>query len=382
MTTSNSARLDLNRFLLDLCSDAALREEWAKLLDDPSGGEAATVPFLRQLVRERILDRIAARAAYLIASGELDPSALKEVLPPRPLRARREAALGASQELPPTLEPGDVVGRSVVESLLCAGPNGALYRATHAGLVSPVVVKVAAPGRPTDQLRNEARVLAEVAHRNVVRLWDAGTHAGFPFLAVEYLPNGSLKDELASRGPLAPGRVIQAACEAVRGLQAARTAGFVHGDVKPGNLLVAADGTVKVADFGTARRVNSAGAVPVDVIDGSWPYLAPERFGSFWDHRVDVYSLGLTIYGLLTGAQPVAARTPHECLKAHRELSLEPLHWTVPGLTRSASALFLKMAARDPADRPPSYDDLLAELSRLRDEPASETEPDSEGVAT
>ncbi len=371
----------MKRVLLDLCVDAEFRAESARLLEDSEGWRVAAVPFLERLVNARILDRIAARVAYLITTGEFDPRDLKEVLPQRLLRARPVNEADADQpfERPPALEAGQLVGRSVIENLLCSGPHGALYRATHIGLCCPVVVKVASLGRPAEQLRTESVALSEIAHRNVVRLWDAGTHGQFPYITTEYIERGSLKEELARRGSLEPDRVLRLASDAARGLRAALELGFVHCDVKPGNLLLGSDDTCKVADFGTACR--APGTASGDAITGSWPYVAPERFGEVWDHRVDIYALGLTIYCLLTGSPPVAAHTPRECLRLHRELSLEPLHWTVPRVSRAASALFLRMAARDPEKRPATYDELLAELSRVRNEPADASDPHSEGCA-
>jgi serine/threonine protein kinase len=381
LTPRNSAPPSLRTLLLELCSTPEYREELVRLLDESQGEPASTVPILQRLVRDRLLDRIAARAAYLIAAGELDPRDLKEVLPRRPLCARptQDQTADTPPGRIPFLEPGQVLGRSMIESVLLSGPHATLYHATHVGIGCPVVVKVAGSCRGSEQLRSETRILTEIAHPNVVRMWDAGRHLEFPFLAIESMPKGSLRDVVLRGGPLPPNEVIRVACDAVRGLQAARAAGYVHGDVKPGNLLVASSGTVKVADFGTAQRVNAEGLVPVDVVSGSWSFLAPERFGNFWDHRVDIYSLGLTIYFLLTGVHSVTARTPRECLLAHRDLNLEPLHWTVSGVSRAASAVFLRMTARDPANRPSNYDELLAELSRLREAPAGDRDTDSEG---
>jgi serine/threonine-protein kinase len=168
--------------------------------------------------------------------------------------------------------------------------------------------------------------------------------------------------------------VFRIARETVRGLRAAFRAGYTHGDVKPGNLLLGADGAVRVADFGLARPV---GAAPsgLDRIDGSWPYLAPERFEGGGDHRADVYALGLTLYHLLSGTPPVGGATPAECRARHRSLALEPLHWWLPDVSRAASALVLRMAARNPDDRPADYDALLAELLRLSPRPAADPTP-------
>ena len=381
--TRDCGRVQIPRALLNRLSVAGFADELNRLLSDPNEGEGpdATVVFLQRLVRARVLDRVAARAAYLTTAGRLDPRDLKEVLPHWHLSGQCQGVelLEQSDERPPALAAGDPIGRSVIEGLLCSSRHGDVYRATHSGLGCPVVVKIAVQGQAADQLRTEVVALAEIAHRNVVRLWDTGTFGGFPFLATQHHAPGSLKDELARRGRIQPRPALRMACDAARGLRATLAAGFVHGDVKPGNLLLDSDGTVKVADFGLARRVGCEEAVASDRVDGSWPYLAPERFGGFGDHRADVYALGLTVYHLLTGVPPVAARTHREGLRAHRELSLEPLHWSVPGVSRAASSLLLKMVARDPADRPANYDELVADVCRASDEAADSHAHESEG---
>jgi serine/threonine-protein kinase len=231
-----------------------------------------------------------------------------------------------------------------------------------------VVVKVAAAGRATEQLHTETAVLSAVLHRNVVRLWDAGTVGSLPFLVTEFL-TGSGQDLLRREGRLAPDRGFRMARDFARGLRGALRAGFTHGDVKPGNLLIDSQDRGKVADFGLARRIGEAECRPLEPLAGTWQYAAPERFAGYADHRADIYSLALTLYHLLTGVPPVAGRTHRECLRAHRELVLEPLHWQLPGVPREASALLLRMASRDPDRRPNDYDEVIERLGRLEARP-------------
>lgn len=253
------------------------------------------------------------------------------------------------------------VGPCVIESALHLGPHARVYAATHVALNRPVVVKLARTRYASEQLAVEAGALAQVAHPNVVRLWDSGRHGPFPFLVLERL--GESLAVVSARGRMKPRRALRRVCDAVRGLRAAFRVGCIHGDVKPSNLLLTANGVVKVADFGLARAPD---APPADTVAGSWPYLAPERFDGGGDHRADIYALGLTLYQLLSGRPPVAATTFEACRAAHRNLNLEPLHWWLPGVSRATSALVLKMAARDPDARFANHDELLAELARLR----------------
>jgi hypothetical protein len=326
----------------------------------------STAALLQRLVRARVLDRVSARAAYLASIGEFDPRDLKQLVPAPVVRAplavaADRAAVGPAAG-PAALPPGTAVGRFVVGPPLHAGPHGTVYSARHGESGLPAAVKVAAAGPAAEQLAAEGAALAAVAHPNVVRLWDTGRVGGSPYVVLERL-GASLRGAVA-RGPVRPARAFRFARDTVRGLRAAYRAGWTHGDVKPGNLLRGADGRVRVADFGLARPVG-AGPSGSDRIVGSWPYLAPERFEGGGDHRADVYALGLTLYHLLAGRTPVPGVTPEECRKGHRALALEPLHWWLPDVSRAASALVLKMAAREADDRPGDYDTLLADLIRL-----------------
>jgi serine/threonine-protein kinase len=329
----------------------------------PTGGSVESgLALLERLVLDRVLNRIAARAAYLAAAGAFEARDLKQLVPPQPVRARPTPGPTAAAPAPAAagLPPGATIGRWTVAEVIHRGPQATIYGAVHPELGVPVAVKLPATAAAAAQLTVEAEVLARVAHPNVVRLWDAGRHGASPFVVLERL-GGSLSALLA-RGRVNPARALRFGRRAARGLRAAFRAGYTHGDVKPGNLLRAADDTLRVADFGLARPV---GASPPagEWVSGSWPYLAPERFEGAGDHRADIYALGLTLYHLLSGRPPVEGGTPAACLARHRALALEPLHWWLPDVSRGASALILRMAARNPDDRPGDYDELLSELA-------------------
>src|SRR5512132_3538058 len=135
----------------------------------------------------------------------------------------------------------------------------------------------------------EARLAGRLSHPNVVRVYDAGEADGRPFIVMEYVPGTSL----AEAGRLAPGRVVELGVQACAGLQHAHDAGLVHRDVKPQNLLVRGDGTLKISDFGIARAAEATQITAAGTILGTAGYLAPEQAaGEEASAAADVYGLG------------------------------------------------------------------------------------------
>ncbi|MEQ1571123.1 MAG: serine/threonine-protein kinase, partial [Myxococcota bacterium] len=157
-----------------------------------------------------------------------------------------------------------------------------------------------------ERLRTEARALAALDHPRVVRVYDTGTADDRDFLVMEYLERGSLADRLTAEGPLAPAEAVAVSLQVLDGLEAAHHAGIVHRDVKPGNVLVRADGTVALCDFGIARTADG-GDTRTGVALGSIGFMAPEqrvdarRAGP----QADLYGVACTLFNLLTGDTPV-----------------------------------------------------------------------------
>lgn len=333
----------------------------AELTSSSEALEQTPEPLLDRLVRSRILDRIAARALWLVAQGQLDTRDLKQLLPTRRPRARRPLA-GHPPAVVAVPKPGTQLGKYVLTSLCGTGGGGAVYRAFHPHLGIPVAVKWAARGEPALRLQHEAAVLARIQHRNVVRLWDADHADAGSYLVLEFVGR-NLREVLARRGRFEPTAAFRVARHMVAALRATFRSGFLHGDVKPANILVSRERIYKLSDFGLARRHTQVDE-HADRLSGSWAYLAPEAFDGTRDHRSDIYSLGLTLHHLLAGQPAIGSANYDDCLRAHRTLSLEPLHWTVPGVSRAMSTLILRMTARHPDDRPADYEELLAELRR------------------
>ena len=312
-----------------------------------SANPVAAVP---SLVAAGVLDRVSARAVGRVLAGSLDERDLKQVLDLPALRTRIDRPTREEQPpAPPLPLPLDsTFGRYTIRGLLGRGASGHVYLSVHPDLGVPVALKVSADAAP---LRAEAAVLARVTHRNVVRVWDVERAGRLTALVLESVAGGSLGRALAAGEPLPAATVLRAARDVLSALRAAHAAGVVHGDVKPANVLGSAADGFKLADFGTARRpagVCSSGGW----IRGTWPYAAPECFDGRGGPASDVYSLGLTLRHAATGRPDVTAATFAECRAAHAALTLDPLHWTVPGIGRRASDLIRRMTDPDPAGRP------------------------------
>ena len=254
-------------------------------------------------------------------------------------------------------------GRYELAERVGAGGFSEVWRATDLVLARPVAVKLPYPGFTQDdealaRFRAEARNAGRLSHENVARVYDYGEPdpPNPPFLVLELI-DGPPLSVLLRDGPLAPGRVARLLAQAATGLAAAHQAGLIHRDIKPGNLLIAPGGTVKITDFGISYAAGSAPLTGTGLVYGTPAYLAPERAtGASATAAGDLYSLGIVGYQCLTGELPFTGN-PLQLALAHRELPLPPLPGSVPA---GLAALILALTAKDPAARPGS----AAEVAR------------------
>ncbi|HEY0530518.1 MAG TPA: diguanylate cyclase [Actinoplanes sp.] len=214
--------------------------------------------------------------------------------------------------------------------------------------------------------QREAALLACVNDPGVARVHAAGRYDDAPALVLEYLPGGSLADQLA-RGPLAPERVVELASRLARALAAAHRVGLVHRDVKPGNIMTDPD---KLIDFGLAQL---GGAKPAeDEAVGTFLYASPEQSGMLKrpvDARSDLYSLGVVLFECLTGRLPFEASDVGELLRLHLTAPVPEPASLRPGLDPALCATVMRLLAKDPDDR---YQDAAALLADLRECPGGE----------
>ena len=263
-----------------------------------------------------------------------------------------------------------LAGRYRLGDRIATGGMGEVWRAVDLVLDRPVAVKLlreeyAQHPETLARFRAEARHTAALSHPGIAQVYDyddAGPGQP-PFLVME-LVNGPPLTQLLARGPLDPARALDVVAQAATALGAAHAAGLVHRDIKPGNLLVAPDGTVKITDFGIAHAAGSAPLTRTGTMIGTPAYLAPERVaGAPAGPASDLYSLGIVAYECLAGALPFAG-TPMEVALAHQYQSLPPLPAAVPP---QVAGLVAELTARDPALRPRSAGEVAARAGQLRD---------------
>ena len=201
-------------------------------------------------------------------------------------------------------------GRYRVATKIATGGTSTVYRGLDTRLDRPVALKVMDSRYAGDQqfltrFQLEARAVARLKDPGLVAVYDQGLDARHPFLVMELVEGGTLRELLAERGPMPPHAVAAVLRPVLGGLAAAHRAGLVHRDVKPENVLISDEGEVKIADFGLVRAVAEAGITSTSVILGTAAYLSPEqvRDGNA-SPRSDVYAIGIVAYELLTGQTP------------------------------------------------------------------------------
>jgi eukaryotic-like serine/threonine-protein kinase len=257
-------------------------------------------------------------------------------------------------------------GRYRLERPLGHGGMASVFLARDTELDRAVALKLLAENLGGDEnvrrrFVREARLAARLSHPNVVSVFDAGEDDGRPYIVMEYVDGENLTELLARRG-----RVL--ALQAAQGLAHAHAAGLVHRDVKPQNLILGGDGTLKIADFGIARAAETTALTQAGTVLGTAAYLSPEQaLGEEVTPATDVYSLGVVLYELLTGRPPFQVETLDD-LAQRPDLEVVPVRELAPEVPRDLEDVVMHCLARNPAYRPRDGSALAAELAN--DEPA------------
>ncbi len=284
----------------------------------------------------------------------------------------------ATEDDEPPLAPGTILAeRYRIHDLVGRGGMGAVYRAEHLALGNTVAVKVlrASHGAHADIVRRfqrEAVAASQIRHPGIVEVTDFGqTPDGRFYLAMELVDGETLARRLARLGPLVPAEAVSLVRALARALGAAHARGIYHRDIKPENVLLARDGSVKLADFGIARLAEGprdARETAAGLIFGTPHYMSPEQAaGQRQDGRSDVYALGVLLFELLTGAPPYLGASATHVLAAHLlspvpRLPPQGPHGAIP---RTLADLVARMMAKTAAERPATMAEVEAALDAV-----------------
>ncbi len=298
------------------------------------------------------------------------------------------------RKLHPQMTPKNLLGEYKLLSKLGQGGMGTVYKAQHTKLGKTVAIKVLSKANLANpeaisRFDREMKAIGQLDHPNIVQSHDAREIAGTRFLVMDFVDGKDLGAVVKERGALPVAEAVDYVLQAARGLQYAHEQGVVHRDIKPGNLLLDKKGTVKILDMGLARIGGSAEGEDKERLTatgqmmGTLDYMAPEQAldTHHADARADIYSLGCTLYRLLTGESPYKADTPMNTLVAHQRAPVPSLRKARPDVPRELDAAFRKMVAKKPEDRQQSMAEVIADLQKCMGSMATATPVGEESAA-
>jgi eukaryotic-like serine/threonine-protein kinase len=276
-----------------------------------------------------------------------------------------------------------VGGRYRIERSLGLGGMATVHLARDEELGREVAIKRLSEALSGDEIfrerfMREARTAAGLSHPNIVGVFDVGEEDGIPYIVMECVEGRTLAELLAENGTVDPDRTVDLVLQACAGLEHAHAAGLVHRDIKPQNLLVREDDTLKIVDFGIARPVDGTQLTLAGTILGTAAYLAPEQaLGERVTAAADLYSLGAVTYELLSGRPPYEFDSLAELPVKQREGPPPP----IDGIAEELQDVVRRCLAPNPANRPASAARLAHELAQASSETPTESRPAAEVTA-
>ena len=288
---------------------------------------------------------------------------------------------------------GLVLGNYVLLDKIGAGGMGQVFKAQHGRMKRMVALKVLPAAamkseQSVQRFQREVEAAAKLLHPNIVTAFDADEANGVHFLVMEQVDGSDLSHIVNEHGPLPVDTAVDCIIQAARGLEYAHSEGVIHRDIKPANVLIDKKGTVKILDMGLAR-VFEAEDTPEDRLTdsgqvmGTCDYMAPEQAEDTRtaDHRADIYSLGCTLYRIVTGNKPYEGGSLIQILMAHRAAPIPSLGEERPDVPASLEATYQKMMAKTPENRYQSMTEVISDLeacvAKQRQPVTSEASSDS-----
>lgn len=300
------------------------------------------------------------------------------------LESHEEAERDTRLEAPlhsPADRPLDRIGPYVLEERIGSGGMGEVYRALDTRLQRVVALKILLPefqgnAEFVQRFRREARAVSALDHPNICRLYDIGEHQGRPYLTMELIQGKTLRQRM-QEGPIPVDEILEIGAQVASALTEAHSRGFLHRDIKPGNIFLTASGQVKVVDFGLAKCFTGSSDLSVSLtnsrsIPGTPSYMSPEQaLAETLDVRSDIFSLGAVLYEMATRMMPFTGASPAHVLD--QVLNATPPLPSVlnPNISRELDRILMRALAKRREDRFGSAAEVQEELNRLL-QPASE----------
>lgn len=263
----------------------------------------------------------------------------------------------------------DIANRYTIISCIGQGGMADVYKAFDTILNRVVAVKVLRSKLSDDPMtlvrfQREAYAASKLSHPNIIDIYDVGEYDGLHYIVMEFIRGRTLKELVAQRGSLDVREAVSIMKQLTSAVKAAHNSNIIHRDIKPQNVLVKDDGTVKITDFGIAVANDSVQLTWNNAVMGSAHYLAPETAqGHEPGPGIDIYSLGIVFYELLTGDVPFKGKTPTEIALQHLRKPLPGVRSYNPDIPQSVENIVLRAAAKDPEERYQSAEEMEADLA-------------------
>ena len=262
--------------------------------------------------------------------------------------------------------------RYEITELIGVGGMADVYKAVDLMENKVVAVKILKPEFSNNEeflrrFRNESKAIALLSHPNIVKIYDVGLKDEIQFIVMEYIDGITLKEFIDQQGVLKWEDALHFTTQILRALQHAHDKGIVHRDIKPQNIMLFSDGTIKVMDFGIARFSRVDGKTVSDKTIGSVHYISPEQAGGdLTDERSDIYSVGIMLYEMLTGVKPFDGDNPVAIALQHMEKDATPPRDVMPSIPEALEEIVLHAMEREPAKRYQSAAEMIKDIDKFK----------------
>jgi serine/threonine protein kinase len=265
----------------------------------------------------------------------------------------------------------DVIGKYKITSILGKGATAYVYKAFQESINIEVALKVLSPElflkNPIIQtiFFDEAQILAKMSHPNIIRLIDANKVSDYAYISMEYFP-GSTLDEIIKDGPMEPLRAVKIIIKLCKALEHILEFRYIHRDIKPANILINENNEIKLLDFGLSRIIGEPGKYNLigGPMCGTLYYMSPEQLtdSDRVDQRADFYSIGATLYHMVTGKLPFETENMSRLISLHiNEIPETPVSVN-PNISNKLSNIIMKLLEKSPSNRFQNYASLISEL--------------------